>query len=283
MGSSFPVAGLMLSDGADPLSLVALRFTFAAVMALFLLRLLPSEPLAGVNLSVVVAVGIFQTFGVMAPVHMALETVPPPVVAAILFSHILLVAVVDILGGRRRLSWPLAWALFLGGLGLLLSTDALGALNGQASDEILKGEFLCVLAATSWALATVISKAANSHVSWQFNAMQMTVGAGALLTLAALMRGSDLWLPQTGPQVLGLLWLAVPAGVVSFGLWFSALRLRSASEASAWLAGVPAFAAVFAWGLMGTVLGTLQLLGMGLIAVALILQSHAGGYPGQTT
>ncbi|MEL0153193.1 MAG: EamA family transporter, partial [Halieaceae bacterium] len=60
-----------------------------------------------------------------------------------------------------------------------------------------------------------------------------------------------------------------------FGLWFRALALRSATEASAWLAAVPAFAAVIAWISLGSELTRLQFLGMGSIAAALFLQSQA--------
>jgi len=63
--------------------------------------------------------------------------------------------------------------------------------------------------------------------------------------------------------------------VISFGLWFRALSLRTATEASAWLAAVPAFAAVIAWISLGSELTIAQLAGMGCIAAALYLQSRA--------
>lgn len=83
--------------------------------------------------------------------------------------------------------------------------------------------------------------------------------------------GPTLWVPQASVDALSLLWLSIPASVVSFGLWFWALSQRTVTGASAWLAAVPAFSALIAWVVLGADFTLLQSAGMLLIAIGLFL------------
>ena len=211
----------------------------------------------------------------MAPVHVALESEAPPVVAAIVFSNLLMVAGFEMFMGRRRATGTLLAAIALGIAGLVLVTNLLAMPSSDDLKGSHLGAFLSLLAAVSWTLATLLSKHLKVTGGWRFNAQQMLVGTICLVALTFIWRGPIIWLPSGIDDTLWLLWLSIPASVFSFGLWFRALALRSATEASAWLAAVPAFAAVIAWLSLGSELTRLQLLGMGCIAAALYLQSRA--------
>jgi drug/metabolite transporter (DMT)-like permease len=275
MGSSFPSAAVLLSAGADPLSLVSIRFFVASLVAWSLLGFFATSDEKRVSWNKACLIGFFQTFGVMAPVHVALESEAPPVVAAIVFSNVLMVAGYEMFTGRRQTTPALLTAIALGIGGLIFVTNLLA----MPSSDDLKGShlgvFLSLLAALSWTLATLLSKHLKVAGGWRFNAQQMLVGAVCLIALTVFWRGATIWLPQSIHDTAWLIWLSIPASVISFGLWFRALALRSATEASAWLAAVPAFAAVIAWLSLGSELTRLQLLGMGCIAAALYLQSRA--------
>lgn len=276
MGSSFPSAAVLLAAGADPLSLVSIRFVLAALVAWSFLAFSAIEDAEEVSWRKACLIGFFQTFGVMAPVHVALESEAPPVVAAIVFSNVLMVAGYEMFTGRRQTTLALLIAIALGVVGLILVTNLLAM---PSSDDIKGshlGVFLSLLAALSWAFATLLSKHLKITGGWRFNAQQMLVGTICLIALTFFWRGPTTWLPSNIDDTLWLLWLSIPASVISFGLWFRALALRSATEASAWLAAVPAFAAMIAWFVLDVALGGLQVLGMVLIGSALFLQSETG-------
>lgn len=275
MGSSFPAAAVLLASGADALSLVSIRFLLASLVAWSLVGFFRDGDETTVPWRIAILIGVFQTFGVMAPVHVALGFEAPPVVAAIVFSNVLMVAGYEMFTGRRQITKALLSALVLGLVGLILVTNVLAM---PSSDDIQASHFgilLSLTAGLSWTLATLLSKQLKVAGGWRFNAQQMLAGTLCLIGLTVISRGHEVWLPRSTHDVLWLLWLSVPASVISFGLWFRALSLRTATEASAWLAAVPAFAAVIAWVALGTDINYLQGLGMGLIGVALLMQSKA--------
>jgi len=276
MGSSFPVSRVLLDGGAAPLPLVALRFFFAAVIAMLLASGFkranyPHAESRQVQLGAVV-VGILQTGGVMSLIFIAMQTVDPAVVAAILFSNVLVVAAIDALAGRRQWTPTLALSLLLGVSGLLLVTGAINLVlltNNTGQNHL--GEWLSVGAACCWATATLIGKRLKPMDTWRFNNLQMLSGS-AVVGMAALLHGDSLWLPQDVASWSWFLWLTIPASIASFGLWFSALHQRSASETSAWLFLVPVFAALISWPINGTIPSLTQCLGAALIGTALFLQ-----------
>ena len=279
MGSSFPSAAVLLASGADALSLVTARFLVAALVAYLVSAVFISKTEPAIPLFHVALIGFFQTFGVMAPVHIALAVEPPAVVAAIVFSNVLMVSGVDCVVGKRGLSRTLAVSRILGVVGLILVTNIPSVLANREVDNTHYGVFLSVLAAVSWAVATLLSKRLNISGGWHFNAQQMIFGAALLAGVTLLLRGPTLWMPQTLSEGLWFFWLAIPASVISFGLWFRALSLRTATEASAWLAAVPAFAAAIAWFSIDSTLTVLQGGGMLCIVVALFLQSRTAIEP----
>ena len=275
MGSSFPSAAVLLAAGADPLSLVSIRFVIAALVAWGFLAFSAIGDAEEFSWRKACLIGFFQTFGVMAPVHVALESEAPPVVAAIVFSNVLMVAGYEMFMGRRRATRTLLAAIALGVGGLVLVTNLLAMPSSDDLKGSHQGALLSLLAAVSWTFATLLSKHLKVTGGWRLNAQQMLVGTICLTALTFVWRGPIIWFPSSVGDTLWLLWLSIPASVFSFGLWFRALALRSATQASAWLAAVPAFAAVIAWLSLGSELTRLQLLGMGCIAAALYCQSVA--------
>ena len=278
MGSSFPVSRVLLDAGTQPLPLVALRFFSAACIATLIAyvfmntRTQPAET-RQVQMGAVV-VGILQTGCVMSLIFIAIQTVDPAVVAAILFSNVLVVAAVDAIAGRRHWTPTLIASLALGVSGLTLVTGTvhmiLATTNAGTS---YFGEWLSVGAACCWSSATLISKHFKPVNTWRFNNIQMFSGA-AIVAITAWLQGDSLWLPTDTASWAWFLWLTIPASIVSFGLWFSALHQRSASETSAWLFLVPVFAALISWPINGIMPTITQTFGAALIGLALFLQGQ---------
>ena len=158
MGSSFVSAAVLLVSGADALSLVSIRFLIASLVAWAMVGLLHNmgEPL--VPWRVAALIGFFQTFGVMAPVHVALGSEAPAVVASIVFSNVLMVAGYETLIGRRKTSKALVFALALGFVGLILVTNMLAMPVRNDVQASHFGVLLSLMAAVSWAFAALLSK-----------------------------------------------------------------------------------------------------------------------------
>ena len=274
MGSSFPVGGLLVASGALPFSLVAQRFLIASLVGLLVVYFLAcssKESMKLPNLGAAFVVGIFQTSGVMASVFWGLQYAPPPLIAAILFSNVLLVAAAEVMMGGRSLTTTLALSLLLGAVGLAFATGAVVFLTEAPVRGVFYGEFAALGGAVCWAFATLLTKKVRPVDPWNFSCLQMLFGALVLVPVA-LLAEPFFWVPGSVSELAWLLWLAVPAGVLSFGLWFMALRLRSATECSAWLAAVPTFALLLEWILNGKMPQGFQWFGGALVVLGIALQ-----------
>lgn len=279
MGSSFVVGKILLRSVA-PFPLAGWRFVLAAAATLPLVvigrasRVRHSErpsatpngvlPMSG-RILLVLLIGLLQTTAVIGLIFWALQFISAGEASILLFTNPLLVALLAPWLLHERLRLPIVLGLLLGLGGVAL---ALGAVpHGQA----LAGDVAALLAALAWALVTLLTKRIPLGMSaWELNFWQMLVGAGGLLAVAALTH--EQWQGALTPLAWGeFLWLAIPASTGAFGLWFLALRWGGAARTSSYLFLVPFFSVVLAHVFLGEQLGSLQVLGGVLIAVALVL------------
>ncbi len=279
MGSSFVVGKILLRSEA-PFPLGGWRFVLAAAATLPLvvvervgrgrqsknptMTLNVHLPLWG-RIVMVIIIGLLQTTAVIGLIFWALQFISAGEASILLFTNPLLVALLAPWLLRERLRLPVVVGLLLGLGGVVL---ALGTVpRGQA----LAGDAAALLAALAWALVTVLTKRVPLGLSaWELNFWQMLVGAGGLLLVAALTHEG--WAGALGPIAWGeFLWLAIPASTGAFGLWFTALRWGGAARTSSYLFLVPFFSVVLAHVVLGERLGSIQVLGGVLIAVALVL------------
>jgi len=172
MGSSFPSAAWLLVSGADALSLVSIRFLLASLIAWSMVGLFHNLDETIVPWRVAGLIGVFQTFGVMAPVHIALGSEAPAVVAAIVFSNVLMVAGYEMFIGRRQTTKTLLFALALGFGGLILVTNVLAMPVSNDLHASHFGVLLSLAAALSWTFATLLSKQLKIAGGWRFNAQK---------------------------------------------------------------------------------------------------------------
>ncbi|WP_395667239.1 DMT family transporter [Methylocella sp.] len=275
MASSFIAGKVLLSHGAPAFLLVGWRFVVAAGAAAaalyfttdkFFTALFPARFEATDWLTVIV-IGVLQTSMAMGLLFWAMETIPPPTAAILLFTNPLWVALVGHALLGERLS-----GLRLAGLGLGVAGVAL-ALGGGFSleGEALKGEALGLCAGLSWAASTLVNKRARLPIeTWALTFWQMASGAIALLVVAHA-RGQS-WpadFPATG--WLWFAWLAIPGSTASFGLWFLALTMGGATRSSGYLFLAPLFTVLLSAAILDAHVTPVQLLGGALIGAGVFM------------
>ena len=125
--------------------------------------------------------------------------------------------------------------------------------------------------ALSWAIATLLIKRWGPSLDiWVLTAYQMLFG-GIVLLMGSVVLETPMFI-ITAESVFVLLWLAVMASVVQFGIWFYLLQHGDPGRVSTFLFLAPFFGVLFGWLLLqepiagGTLIGgSLIILGIALV------------------
>lgn len=164
-----------------------------------------------------------------------------------------------------RLEW-LAIGAALAGAAILLGRSF------EVSLQTLVGDLFCLLAGMLYAGYLLILQDARRELgSWRLLARSTAAGVPVLL-LVALLAGEPVW-PQDWGPVVGL---ALSSQLVGQGLLVYALRHFPPLTIGLALLTQPAVASLAGWLAFGEVLAPIDLLGMALLAAALVLARTAG-------
>lgn len=243
MASAFVVSKLFIIDGVHPLVLVASRFMLAglcAVLWLFLRGLL-EMPKTSADVVGVLIVGTLQTgvlfgTGFIAMVHLSAATIS-------LLTLTMPIWVAGILAVMSRALPPLqqliALAIGMAGVALIIGSGV-----NQAGVGELQWFALALVGAACWASATVFTKTtALTITGWSLNAWQMLIGGAEVLIIALALDLPGIKFVQISDMLL-FAWLVIPGSILSFGFWFTALRLGGAAVTSGYLFLIPLFTAL---------------------------------------
>jgi len=233
----------------SPLGALAVRFVIAApLVALVVLAIgrlkLPSRP-DTVRLGLM---GVFGTGGYLACAWLAMATTPSGLVALISAAAPLFVALGERLVFGQRLGARAWGGLALGWAGVaLLGASRAGA--GLAAVE-LGGILLALAGALSQAVGVLCFAPARGRVdAWTANLGQ-TLGAGAMLSLLAVILGEP-WPATLSLHVaLALAWTILVVGLAGYALYFLMLRRLPPATASALQLLAPPVAALLGWALL---------------------------------
>jgi drug/metabolite transporter (DMT)-like permease len=265
LGSSFPAGKLLLQDHNPPFMLAGFRFLLAPLsigLALSVFgggkRAILRPPASLRDRAILATIGLLQTAVCIGCLFLAMQRIPPPAAALLVFTNPIWVATLGVIVLRQPLSVNRIAGLALGiaGVALVLTPTSRGPFDAI-------GYGFGLLSSFGWAGATLLTKKANPPVSpWALTFWQMIGGSFALLCLSkftgenwgeAFTSRSDIWV---------FMWLAIPGSAGAYGLWSTALRRsKNAGEASAYLFLVPLFATVLSYGVLGSTLSLVQLLG----------------------
>ncbi|SDH98227.1 Threonine/homoserine efflux transporter RhtA [Planococcus glaciei] len=262
MGSSFAV-GKMGMVHVSPLLLVGMRFTLAGLlMGTIVWMLRRPHPKKLQDWLKIVCIGSFQTAGVMGAIFLSLRTITAGESAILTFMNPLLVVVFGTLalGIRYRL---VQWCgVILGFIGVFVT------MGGQLQAEI--GTLLGFCSAVFWAIATLLIKQWGQRFDiWVLTAYQMLSGGLLLLIGSFLLEDARLVINPT--SIFIVLWLAIPASIVQFAIWFFLLQNGNPGKISAFLFLAPFFGILSGWLLLGEDIGLTLLAGGAMIFAGIFL------------
>lgn len=259
-GFNFVVIRLGLGS-VPPLLLAALRFVVAALPVVFLAR--PNVPPLRM-----IAVGVTLFVGQFAFLFPAMKLGMPPGLASVtLQSQAFLTILFAALAlGERPRSRQLAGA-GVAALGLLTIASTVGG------DFTVVGLGLTIASAASWALGNVLMRGAGKVDMFPMMVWLSLVPPIPLFALSLVFEGWPAIVSGvTGMGLVGagsVLYLALLATLVGFGLWGFLLKNHPASTVAPFSLLVPLFGTLSSWLVLGETFSPLRVAGMGLILLGL--------------
>ena len=237
-----PVLGLaglraVLREARHPLRLVAVSLNFLAAQVIYFFAVRD----VGVAVATLVALGL-------APVVLTCT---------------------EAVAARTRPTARALAALALALIGLALVT-ASGAPSAQTAPEPLRGIVEAIGCGIAYAAATSLSIPLSRRLSpATITFATSAVGAVVLLPIVAII---GWYVPRTAPTIAGVLWLAVVATIIAYGLFYSGLMSTPGSIAMILTLLEPVTAVVLAAVLLGEPLTVANVLGgVFLIGAVLLL------------
>ncbi|MEQ5205996.1 EamA family transporter [Proteus sp. fly-1067] len=256
-GSTYIVTTEMLPANV-PMTLAALRALPAGILLLMIMRQLPQ----GIWWLRVIILGILNFSLFWWLLFISAYRLPGGVAATVGAVQPLIVLFLSHWLLQTRLSW-LSISAALGGIlgvAILILTpnatlDPLGIIAGLGG-------------ALSMAAGTVLSRRWQPPVTpLMFTAWQLTAGGAVLLPLALLFEPA---LPSlTGINLLGLAYLTLIGGALTYIFWFRGLALLGPSSVASLGFLSPLSAVILGWALLGQQLTGLQIIGMIVILVSI--------------
>ncbi len=246
-----------------PLLFLALRFA-AVVFPAALLVPRPSAPWR-----VVVTVGLLMSLGQFAFLYLSLAAGMPPGLAALVLQAQVVVTVVVAAAALRELPTPTQ------AVGVVVGTVGLGVVAlGRGGQVSLLALGLCLLAALSWGVGNVVSRASGVR-----GGLSLTVWSGLVVPVPLLL--ASLLLDGPAAVVAGLgtfgwaaalstLYTAGLASLVGYGIFNTLLSRNPSSAVVPWIMLVPVVAMVSAWLLLQQRPGTAEVLG-GVVMITGVL------------
>lgn len=262
MGSSFAVGKIGL-EHVSPLLLVGIRFTIAGIlMAIFVKLFRRKHPRQRSEWLHILLIGFFQTAGVMGCIFLSLRTITAGESAILTFTNPLLVVIFGTvaLGIRYRI---VQWGgVLLGFFGVFIT------MGSQVNLEV--GTFFGFGSAVSWAIGTLLIKHWGIQLdTWVLTAYQMLFGGVILLIASSLLETQRLAL---NPESLFIIfWLAIPASIIQFAIWFFLLQNSNPGKVSAFLFLAPFFGVISGWLVLGEQVGVSLIIGGALIFTGIFL------------
>ena len=229
--------------GVPPLLFLAVRFALVIFPAVLLV------PRPNAPWSTVLTVGVFMSLGQFAFLYVAMDAGMPPGLAALVLQAQVIFTIVIAAGVlRERPTGRQVVGVVLGSVGL--TVVALGR-GGHVTAAPL---VLCVLAALSWGIGNVVSRASGISGGLSLTVWSATVVPVPLLALSLLVDGPGAvseGLSAFGWQAaLSTVYTAGLASLVGYGLFNALLSRNPSSAVVPWVLLAPVVAMASAWALL---------------------------------
>lgn len=230
--------------GMPPLLFAAVRFTAVVLPAI----LLVPRPVA--RWQVVAAVGAFMSLGQFGFLYVSMAAGMPPGLAALVLQAQVIFTVVIAAGVLRELPTAAQTAgVGIGVAGLVVVAVGRG---GHVPATALA---LCLLAALSWGIGNVISRASGIAGGLSLTVWSAVVVPVPLLALSLLLDGPAVVLASAAAfswqAGLSTLYTAGLASLVGYGIFNTLLSRNPSAAVVPWVLLAPVVAMGSAWALLG--------------------------------
>ena len=263
LGSNFVAIKLALAE-VPPLLLTALRFFFAAVPAVFLIR--PPAVRARFVVGFGLALGVAQFGLLFTAIHLGMPAGLSSLViqAQVFFT----VAIAFFTQGERPLGMQV-----VGGLLAASGIVTIGA--GQARTASLLPTLLVLGAAFAWACANIITKRAGRINMLAYVVWGSLVAPWPLLVLSYLLEGSaadvDAMTHLSWTAIGSVAFLAYPTTLLGFALWTGLLSRHPTATITPFGFLVPVIGLGSTHVLLGEPFGVVELAGSVLVMSGLLV------------
>ena len=260
-------AKLAYAAGADPLTVLAVRFVIAGVCMVALLRLRGERLPRGRTLGGLAAMGGIGYVTQSLSFFFALTVASAALVSLLLYVFPAIVAVLAAVVLKQRLSPLKIGAVVLALVGTALT---IGQLGGGTPLGIALG----LLSAVAYAIYILISSQLTPRAGAIPATTVVVLSAAAVLSTIALVRGPVF--PTTAGGWAAIAGLAIVSTVIAIGTFFAGLERIGPAEASTISTLEPLVTVVLAAAVLGEKVAPSQLLGGILILGAVIVLARAG-------
>ncbi|MDU8942339.1 DMT family transporter [Ovoidimarina sediminis] len=263
--SAFTSARIIVQD-ASPLASLSFRFLISGILGIAIAKALGQTwHLTRAQWRATILFGICQNALYLGFNFVAMQTVEASLAAIIASSLPLLVALAGWVIFREKLSPRAVTGLLAGfaGVGLIMGSRLSGGVD-------LQGVVYCVLGALALTFATLAVRGASSGGNvLMIVGLQMIVGAVVLAVAAAVLE--DVFVTPTWPLALAFAYTTLVPGLLATWVWFMLVNRIGAVRAATFHFLNPFFGVAVAAVLLRESLGPLDLVGVGIITVAILV------------
>lgn len=276
-GANFTVIKLGLA-GLPPMLLVALRYTFAAVPAIFFVK----RP--DIGWKYIIAYGMAVGVGQFSCLFYAMNIgMPAGTSSVILQSQVFFTLIFAAVLLKEHLRIFHALGVIISAIGLFFISGNIG--SGQMSSLPLGALFLTLLAAAFWGISNIIVRFASKQAAAQGKTIDMfglVVWSSLVPPLPLFIFALILDSPETllnillglsGQSIFAILYLSFLATLFGFGLWSFLLSKYPAGKVAPLSLLVPITGLITARAVLGEQLMPIQWLGCGIIILGLIISN----------
>ena len=276
-GANFTVIKLGLA-GLPPMLLVALRYTFAAVPAIFFVK----RP--DIGWKYIIAYGMAVGVGQFSCLFYAMNIgMPAGTSSVILQSQVFFTLIFAAVLLKEHLRIFHALGVIISAIGLFFISGNIG--SGQMSSLPLGALFLTLLAAAFWGISNIIVRFASKQAAAQGKTIDMfglVVWSSLVPPLPLFIFALILDTPETllnivlglsGQSIFAILYLSFLATLFGFGLWSFLLSKYPAGKVAPLSLLVPITGLITARTVLGEQLMPIQWLGCGIIILGLIISN----------
>ena len=251
-------------DGVPPLLFVAIRFVFVVFPAIFFVAR-PDAPWR-----VVAAVGVFMSLGQFGFLYVSMDAGMPPGLAALVLQAQVIFTILIAAGVLHEIPTTAQVAgVVLGSIGLAIVAV------GRGGQVTLLALALCLLAALSWGIGNVVSRASGIKGGLSLTVWSAVVVPVPLVALSLVVDGPtvvvDALATFSWQAALSTLYTAGLASLVGYGVFNTLLSRNQSSSVVPWVLLAPVVAMASAWLLLDQRPNAAEALGGLLLIVGVLV------------